>query len=236
MTNNGIKLGENTLFQASTQLNFFEGFLILFLSLCAGLYVRYLYNKFSQTFSSKLAFGNTLLIVTISVTSLIAVVKTSLALSLGLVGALSVIRFRTAIKEPYNLSVLLYAICLAIAIGATQFIFALLISLFGFLAMAYTYKTSKINNNNKSSKSYVDDIDTVAFNLPCGSDLKKIYNILSDYTAYFSIVSLDQQDKESISMVIRIKLLSPNDLSNFKDLIFKQFPGTCFSFYNTPEL
>ena len=45
--------------------------------------------------------------VSISVAALIAVVKSSLALSLGLVGALSVVRFRTAIKEPYNLSFLL---------------------------------------------------------------------------------------------------------------------------------
>ena len=64
------------------------------------------------------SFGNTLLIVTISVASLVAVVKASLALSLGLVGALSVIRFRTAVKEPLNLSFILLAISLAIARAA----------------------------------------------------------------------------------------------------------------------
>ena len=71
----------------------------------------------------------------IATTIVITIVKSSLALSLGLVGALSVIRFRTAVKEPYNLGFLLFAICIAISIGASQFIFTILISIFGTLAM-----------------------------------------------------------------------------------------------------
>ena len=66
--------------------------------------------------SSKSGFGNAILLVTISTASLIAIVKSSLALSLGLVGALSVVRFRTAVKEPYNLAFILFAICAGISI------------------------------------------------------------------------------------------------------------------------
>ena len=50
----------------------------------------------------------------------IAVIKQSLALSLGLVGALSIIRFRTAIKDPEELANLFFAISIGIGLGANQ--------------------------------------------------------------------------------------------------------------------
>ena len=75
-----------------------------------GLLIRQVFYRYSNSMSSRRGFGNTLLMVTISTASLIAVVKSSLALSLGLVGALSVVRFRTAVKEPYNLAFILFSI------------------------------------------------------------------------------------------------------------------------------
>ena len=84
------------------------------------------------------AFGNTILLVTVCVASLIAVVKSSLALSLGLVGALSVIRFRTAVKEPYTLSYILFSVCLGISIGASQYLFSLLIGIVGTISTVST--------------------------------------------------------------------------------------------------
>ena len=50
----------------------------------------------------------------------IAVVKSSLALSLGLVGALSIVRFRTPIKEPEELAYIFLAIALGLCLGADQ--------------------------------------------------------------------------------------------------------------------
>ena len=67
----------------------------------------------------------------------ILIVKSSLALSLGLVGALSVIRFRTPVKEPEDLVFLFFAIALGIGYGAlqilpTSIIFVILITLIWF--------------------------------------------------------------------------------------------------------
>ena len=76
-----------------------ESLITILFSVLAGLILRYLFTAFSNSFSSRLNLGNSILLITISVASLIAVVKSSLALSLGLVGALSVVRFRTAIKS-----------------------------------------------------------------------------------------------------------------------------------------
>ena len=220
---------------SSIQLNFFDGLSILIASFIIGLYIRFLYNKFSITYSSRASFGNTLLILTISVASLIAVVKTSLALSLGLVGALSVIRFRTAIKEPYNLSIMLFAICSAISIGASQYIFTLQIMFFGTFAIIYAYKSYR-SNNKRSNNSKVDDIDTIALEFPSGTTLSKIFNILSEETQYYSILTLDQSDNKGISLVANVKIGNQESLSHLKENIFKECPGASFSFYNTPSI
>jgi hypothetical protein len=63
-------------------------------------------------------FGNTLVMVAMATTLVILTIKSSLALSLGLVGALSVIRFRTPIKEPEELSYLFLAVGLGVGMGA----------------------------------------------------------------------------------------------------------------------
>ena len=62
------------------------------------------------------------LLLLVLITSLvISIVKSSLALSLGLVGALSIVRFRTAIKEPEELIYLFIAIAIGLGIGANQY-------------------------------------------------------------------------------------------------------------------
>ena len=64
----------------------------------------------------------TLIVISIVTFLVITVVKSSLALSLGLVGALSIIRFRTPIKEPFELSYLFLSIAIGLGFGAGQVI------------------------------------------------------------------------------------------------------------------
>ena len=218
----------------SIQLSFFEAFAILSISLLGGLYVRYLYWKFSSSFSSRISFGNTLLIVTISVASLVAVVKSSLALSLGLVGALSVVRFRTAVKEPFNLSFLLFSICIGISVGASQYLFGLMLCFFGTTGFFLAHRSTKANKGNRYDY-IVDDIDTIALNVPYNSSIDKLYSIFSENTNYYSVTSMDQIDNESISLVIRVKIDNLNKLSILKNSLFESFPGLRFSFYNSPS-
>ena len=71
------------------------------------------------------------------VTLIITVVKSSLALSLGLVGALSIVRFRTAIKNPEELIFLFLCIAIGVGLGANQ-IFVVTCAAFTFI-IAYVY-------------------------------------------------------------------------------------------------
>ena len=234
MNNNLQNILDSSSFQVSTQLNLFEGLIILILALTAGLYIRFLYTRFAITFSSKTSYGNTFLFITMSVAALIAVVKSSLALSLGLVGALSVIRYRTAIKDPFNLAIMLFSICLGISIGASQFQFAILIALFGLIAILYSYKTSRKNIHLKNTLE-LDDIDTVSMVLPYGSSLSELYKLVSKNTLYYSLLSLEQEDKKDITLVMNVKFSEESSHENLKNNIFESFPNSLFTLYGSTQ-
>ena len=80
--------------------NFIEA--IVF-SAILSLLIQFVYIKFSSTLSDKFEFSKNFVILGLATTLIITIVKSSLALSLGLVGALSIVRFRAAIKEPEEL-------------------------------------------------------------------------------------------------------------------------------------
>ncbi|PIR44959.1 MAG: hypothetical protein COV10_02005 [Candidatus Vogelbacteria bacterium CG10_big_fil_rev_8_21_14_0_10_51_16] len=71
----------------------------------------YLYVHYGHALSDRRAFARNFVPIAAATMFIITVVKSSLALSLGLVGALSIIRFRTAIKEPEELAYLFFGYC-----------------------------------------------------------------------------------------------------------------------------
>lgn len=76
--------------------------------------------RFAQVVSNKRKLARVFVMISVTTLLIISVVKVSLALSLGLVGALSIIRFRTPIKEPEELGYLFLAIALGIGFGAAR--------------------------------------------------------------------------------------------------------------------
>ncbi len=85
-----------------------------------ALYVRALYRRFGSSISSRDSFSAVFPMLTAVTVLIIIVVKSSLALSLGLVGALSIVRFRAAIKTPEELVYLFFCIGIGVALGAEQ--------------------------------------------------------------------------------------------------------------------
>ena len=79
-----------------------------------------LYERFGQSLSNRKSFSRNLIFLAMTTMLVITIVKTSLALSLGLVGALSIVRFRAAIKEPEELVYLFLAIAIGLGFGANQ--------------------------------------------------------------------------------------------------------------------
>lgn len=85
-----------------------------------SLYIRWLFRRFSATPSDSDSVTRVFPLLTLVTTGVIAVVKSSLALSLGLVGALSIVRFRAAIKEPEELVYLFLCIAVGLSLGSEQ--------------------------------------------------------------------------------------------------------------------
>lgn len=79
-----------------------------------------LYVKYGTALSNRKKFADNFILLAITTTLVISIVKSSLALSLGLVGALSIVRFRAAIKEPEELVFLFLVIAIGLGLGANQ--------------------------------------------------------------------------------------------------------------------
>lgn len=103
-------------------LNILELLIGLTLCLVASFILRHVYVSRSHSLSGKFHIGTVIPLLSVVTFLVIIVVKSSLALSLGLVGALSVIRFRTPIKEPEELVYLFLAIGLGLGYGAGQMV------------------------------------------------------------------------------------------------------------------
>jgi len=82
--------------------------------------VAWQYVKFGRTLSNRYNLAYTIPLITLTIILVISVVKSSLALSLGLVGALSIVRFRTPVKETEELAYIFIAVGIGIALGADQ--------------------------------------------------------------------------------------------------------------------
>ncbi|MCK5128731.1 MAG: DUF4956 domain-containing protein, partial [Clostridiales bacterium] len=90
-----------------------------------SLLVRAVYIRYGKSLSNRKHFSSSFLLITICTTLIIALIQSSIALSLGLVGALSIIRFRTAIKEPQELTYIFLCIAIGLGFGANERILTL---------------------------------------------------------------------------------------------------------------
>lgn len=114
---------DNFLAQYATEAISIDQVLIgLFIAIALSLLIRWHYLKFSSVFANRAHLANILPLIAVTTLLVITVVKSSLALSLGLVGAMSIVRFRSPIKEPEELGYLFLAIAVGLGAGAGQFL------------------------------------------------------------------------------------------------------------------
>lgn len=101
-----------------TSVNLFDMVLALTLAFCLGMFIFLVYKK---TFSGVMYSSNfavTLVGLTMITTLVILAVTSNVVLSLGMVGALSIVRFRTAIKDPLDITFLFWSIAAGIVLAA----------------------------------------------------------------------------------------------------------------------
>ena len=140
---------ENYLTQAQSQISTLEFIISLALTAITAYILKKVYVRFGQTLSNRSIFGNIFVPIAMTTMVVITIVKSSLALSLGLVGALSIVRFRAAIKEPEELVYLFICIAIGLGYGANQINVTIIGFLMIVIAVALIRKSAfKVENSN----------------------------------------------------------------------------------------
>ncbi len=101
-----------------SSVTFFDMALALLLAFGLGIFIFLIYKKTYNGVMYSSSFGVTLIALTMITTVVILAVTSNVVLSLGMVGALSIVRFRTAIKEPLDIAFLFWAIAVGIVLAA----------------------------------------------------------------------------------------------------------------------
>jgi hypothetical protein len=162
------------------------------------------------------------MLLTVTTTFIILVVRSSVALSLGLVGALSIVRFRAAVKEPEELAFLFFAISLGIGLGDNQRLITLLTLVVGIVVMGLL----RLFRNTKS------DINlhlTVASKNPGKVELDQITAVLDKHCSKIKLLRFDETAEVlETSYVIEFKRVS--DLSKAKAELQTLSPSLDISF------
>lgn len=113
-----------------TGVSIFDTLTALILAFCLGLFIFFVYKKTFSGIMYSSSFAVTLVALTMITTLVILAVTSNVVLSLGMVGALSIVRFRTAIKEPLDIAFLFWAIAVGIVLAAGLIPLAVIGSLF----------------------------------------------------------------------------------------------------------
>lgn len=98
----------------------------LLISIIIGIYIFHFYKKVYKGIMFSKMFATALIGMTVITTFIIIAITSNVILSLGMVGALSIVRFRSSIKEPVDIVYIFWAISEGIVIGAQQYVLAIL--------------------------------------------------------------------------------------------------------------
>lgn len=144
--NDIIKKGILDNFQFTDQLSFIDVLIALGLAFVLGVFIYIIYRlTFGGVIFAK-SFGTSIVMLTMVTTMVILPIATNLIAALGMVGALSIVRFRTAVKDMLDTIFMFWAIAAGITLGTKLYIIALLASgTIGVLLLLWNMFKSKKN-------------------------------------------------------------------------------------------
>lgn len=153
-----------------TAVSILDMAIALILAFGLGLFIFLVYKKTYQGVMYSSSFGVTLVALTMITTVVILAVTSNVVLSLGMVGALSIVRFRTAIKEPLDIAFLFWSIAVGIVLAAGFIPLAVIGSVvIGLLLLVFVNKRSYCNpyivvlscaghESETAAKAYLDSM------------------------------------------------------------------------------
>ena len=183
--------------------------------------IKIFYKKFSTTLSNRDEFSKNFILLGIATCIVITIVKNSLALSLGLVGALSIVRFRAAIKEPEELVYLFLVIATGLGVGAGQ----LKITIAGItIGLIIIYFSSLKSRKNIESNEIINLGIIIEKNI-ADNEINKILDDVKKISQELKFISMSKTNND-VSINLDIKPKKFEELSKFSDEINKKFPNS----------
>lgn len=180
----------------------------------------YFYLRFGKSQSNHSIIASVFPLLCITTTLVIAVVKSSLALSLGLVGALSIVRFRTPIKEPEELTYLFLCIAIGLGLGSEQYLATMLGLSVALLAVYFDNKNYLKFKESNLLNLNIKGIET--------SKINEFMTLVKKYSrkVYFNnlLLNKDENNYEFTSLNIKFMTYTFDDIDSLVNEINKIFP------------
>jgi hypothetical protein len=194
----------------------------LVLAVVTSFVLSRVYVHWGNSLSNRRVFAANFMLITVTTTFIILVVRSSVALSLGLVGALSIIRFRAAIKEPEELAYLFFAISLGIGLGDNQRLVTLLsllvvIVLIG-LARLLRHRQADVNLHLTLSGRQPDKVG-----------LPAVTAVLDKHTSKLRLLRYDE-NPETVEMSFVVEFERAADLNQARAALQDLAPSLEISF------
>lgn len=165
------------------------------LAFIMGLFIYMVYKKTFKGVMYSTSFGASLMAMTMITTFIILAVTSNVVLSLGMVGALSIVRFRSAVKEPIDIAFLFWAISVGIVLGAGLIPLAVFGSLFiGVVLLIFVNKKSNDN-------PYI-----VLVNMMGDTAEDKVMNFIRNRVQKYIVKSKTVSSGSNIELSVEVKL------------------------------
>jgi uncharacterized membrane protein YhiD involved in acid resistance len=201
--------------------------LLLGAILSAGL--AWYYSRFGEALANRPKFARLLPVLSLTTVLVISVVKASLALSLGLVGALSIVRFRTAIKDPEELIYLFIAIAIGLGLGADQQIPTIVaVCILLALLIATRLTSFRSRKRNMYLNLQVPETETA-------SAFESVNDVLVKHAQFVDMRRLDRRD-HTLQMTYLLDCKDQEQLTKLMDELKEAIPDCSFSFVDQGNL
>jgi uncharacterized membrane protein YhiD involved in acid resistance len=191
---------------------------VLLIVVTAGILAA-IYKYYGNSLSNRKLFARNFVILALTTMMIITIIKSSLALSLGLVGSLSIIRFRTAIKEPEELAYLFLVIALGVGFGAGQryitlvffLTIVIIIALRGVWNSLFTHK----KNKNMHITIKVPSVET---------QVSDIVDLLDNFCSRIQVDRVAQKENE-IEYMISAEIPDVKMIDNVSEDLHETYEG-----------
>lgn len=174
--------------------------IIMALVLGIVIFVSYLYTHAGTIYSTK--FNISLVMLTIVTAIVMTVIQNNIALSLGTIGALSIVRFRTAIKDPRDTIYIFWAISMGLCCGISTFTIAIIgaIVIFAFLLFFGRIKnTDRLLLVIRGNRKIESEIESTVFNYFNGKTNLRVKNTSPNTCEFIYELSRKEYNKASLN-------------------------------------